>query len=169
MKKSDSDKLLIIGAGITLVHAMEAANELASAGINARVIDPFTIKPLDKEGIIANAKAAGGKIITVEDHYPEGKVSPSYPHVMYKVYTQKLTRFNKICNRLVRMQFSNFNPASFPGGIGDAVCSAVSSEPSISVHKLAVNGLPRSGPSAALLDMFGISSKHIVALAKKIA
>ena len=56
----------------------------------------------------------------------------------------------------------------FPGGIGDAVCAAVSAESSITVHKLAVNGLPRSGPSAALLDMFGISSKHIVALAKKI-
>lgn len=72
MKKSDNDKVLIIGAAITLVHAMEAAEELAKSGINARVLDPFTIKPLDNEGIIANAKAAGGKIITVEDHYPEG-------------------------------------------------------------------------------------------------
>jgi transketolase len=51
---------------------MDAAKELESDGISARVIDPFTIKPLDQEGIIANAKAAGGKIITVEDHYPEG-------------------------------------------------------------------------------------------------
>lgn len=48
------------------------------------------------------------------------------------------------------------------------MCSAVSAEPSITVHKLAVNGLPRSGPSAGLLDMFGISSKHVVALAKKL-
>ena len=78
VKQSDSDKVLIIGAGITLVHAMEAAKELASAGVNARVIDPFTIKPLDEEGIIANAKAAGGKIITVEDHYPEGKIWISF-------------------------------------------------------------------------------------------
>ena len=78
VKQSDSDKVLIIGAGITLVHAMEAAKELAGAGINARVIDPFTIKPLDQEGIIANAKAAGGKIITVEDHYPEGKIWNSF-------------------------------------------------------------------------------------------
>ena len=125
VKQSDKDKILIIGAGITLVHAMEAANELEKGGISARVIDPFTIKPLDEAAIIANAKAAGGKIITVEDHYPEG-------------------------------------------GIGDAVCSAVSAEPTISVHKLAVNGLPRSGPSAVLLDMFGISQKHIVELARKL-
>lgn len=64
--------MLIIGAGITLAHALKAAKELKGAGISARVMDPFTIKPLDQEGIIANAKAAGGKIITVEDHYPEG-------------------------------------------------------------------------------------------------
>ena len=74
MKQSDNDKILIIGAGITLVHAMEAANELEKGGISARVIDPFTIKPLDEAAIIANAKAAGGKIITVEDHYPEGTI-----------------------------------------------------------------------------------------------
>ena len=72
VKQSENDKVLIIGAGITLAHAMVAADELAKGGISARVIDPFTIKPLDAETIIANAKAAGGKIITVEDHYPEG-------------------------------------------------------------------------------------------------
>ena len=72
MKQSNKDKLLLIGCGITLVHVMEAAEELTKAGRPVRVIDPFTIKPIDKEAIIANAKAAGGKIITVEDHYPEG-------------------------------------------------------------------------------------------------
>lgn len=125
VKQSNKDKLLLIGCGITLVHVMEAAEELTKAGRPVRVIDPFTIKPIDKEAIIANAKAAGGKIITVEDHYPEG-------------------------------------------GLGDAVCAAVSEEASITVHKLAVTGMPRSGPSAVLLDMFGISKKHIVALADKL-
>ena len=83
VKQSDNDKVLIIGAGITLVHAMDAAKELASNGISARVIDPFTIKPIDKEGIIANAKAAGGKIITVEDHYPEGIIIMLFIQKLY--------------------------------------------------------------------------------------
>lgn len=41
--------------------------------INIRVIDPFTIKPLDSKTIIDNAKATRGRIITVEDHYYEGE------------------------------------------------------------------------------------------------
>jgi len=45
---------------------------LEKSGINVRVIDPFTIKPLDAATIIKNAKECGGKIITVEDHYAEG-------------------------------------------------------------------------------------------------
>jgi len=71
VRSNPADKVLIIGAGITLHEALKAADELAKTGIHARVIDPFTIKPLDPE-IIQHAKTAGGKIITVEDHYPEG-------------------------------------------------------------------------------------------------
>ena len=52
---------------------MRAADMLAEANINVRVIDPFTIKPIDAETIIHSAKATGGRIITVEDHYPEGE------------------------------------------------------------------------------------------------
>ena len=73
VKQSDSDKVTVIGAGITLAEAVEAYKLLAAEGTNIRVIDPFTIKPIDKDTILASAKATGGKIITVEDHYPEGK------------------------------------------------------------------------------------------------
>lgn len=45
---------------------------LISTGKNIRVIDPFTIKPLDASTIVASARATGGQIITVEDHYKEG-------------------------------------------------------------------------------------------------
>lgn len=72
VKKSNDDKVLVIGAGVTLHEALKAANELSKSGINIRVIDPFTIKPIDEKGIISNAKECQGKIITVEDHYPEG-------------------------------------------------------------------------------------------------
>lgn len=42
--------------------------------MNIRVIDPFTIKPLDAETIVASARATGGRVITVEDHYKEGEL-----------------------------------------------------------------------------------------------
>ncbi|XP_067880355.1 transketolase-like protein 2 [Heterodontus francisci] len=70
--QKESDSALVIGAGITLHEALAAAKQLAAEGINIRVLDPFTVKPLDAATIIANAKAVGGRIITVEDHYREG-------------------------------------------------------------------------------------------------
>ena len=70
--KSDSDVILVIAAGITLDQAFKAAAKLKSEhGVHIRILDPFTIKPIDKDAIIANAKECGGRIITVEDHYPE--------------------------------------------------------------------------------------------------
>ncbi|XP_078393184.1 transketolase-like protein 1, partial [Cetorhinus maximus] len=70
--QKETDSALVIGAGITLHEALAAAKQLATEGINIRVLDPFTIKPLDAATIITNAKAVGGRIITVEDHYREG-------------------------------------------------------------------------------------------------
>lgn len=72
VKSSPKDQVLVIGAGVTLHEAIKAADELAKAGVNIRVIDPFTIKPIDEQTIIKNAKEVGGRIITVEDHYPQG-------------------------------------------------------------------------------------------------
>ncbi|XP_044299657.1 transketolase-like protein 1 [Varanus komodoensis] len=74
VRKSDSDKVTVIGAGVTLHEALAAADELAKQGIHIRVIDPFTIKPLDADTIISSARATGGRIITVEDHYKEGGI-----------------------------------------------------------------------------------------------
>nr|BAB71524.1 unnamed protein product [Homo sapiens] len=115
-----NDKVTVIGAGVTLHEALEAADHLSQQGISVRVIDPFTIKPLDAATIISSAKATGGRVITVEDHYREG-------------------------------------------GIGEAVCAAVSREPDILVHQLAVSGVPQRGKTSELLDMFGISTRHIIA------
>uniref|UniRef100_A0AAQ5ZZW1 Transketolase n=2 Tax=Amphiprion ocellaris TaxID=80972 RepID=A0AAQ5ZZW1_AMPOC len=113
VRQSDSDQVTVIGAGVTVHEALAAADML-----NIRVIDPFTIKPLDAATILSSARATGGQIITVEDHYKEG-------------------------------------------GLGEAVLSAVGGEPGIVVTRLAVSGVPRSGKPQELLDLFGISAKHI--------
>ena len=75
VKKSADDKVLVVGAGVTLTEALNAAEKLAKEGINIRVLDPFTVKPLDCEAIIENAKEVKGKVVTVEDHYIEGMCS----------------------------------------------------------------------------------------------
>ena len=74
VRHTEEDKVLIIGAGVTLHEALGAADELKSQGINARVLDIFSIKPLDVKGIIKNAEESGKKIVTVEEHYPEGGI-----------------------------------------------------------------------------------------------
>ena len=72
MKSSDNDKVTVVGVGVTLHKAIEAYEQLKAKNINIRVIDPFTLKPIDKELLVASAKATGGRVVTVEDHYPEG-------------------------------------------------------------------------------------------------
>jgi len=119
VKQSGSDQVLVIGAGITLHNALTAAEHLAGVGVHVRVLDPFTVKPLDVATIRDNAKQCGGRVLTVEDHYPAG-------------------------------------------GLGEAVCSALSQDRDIIIKKLNVEKVPRSGPSADLMDMYGISSSCIV-------
>jgi transketolase len=79
---SKTDQVLVIGAGVTLHEAVTAAEKLAKSGVNIRVLDPFTIKPLDVNAVLENAKACGGRILTVEDHYPEGGLGEAVQSVV---------------------------------------------------------------------------------------
>jgi transketolase len=72
LRSSDDDEVALIGAGITVHEALKAADTLAADGLSARVIDLFSIKPVDEETLRAAAEATGGRLITVEDHWPEG-------------------------------------------------------------------------------------------------
>ncbi len=72
VRSSDDDEVTIVGAGITLHEALKAADALAEEGVSARVIDLYSVKPIDEEGLRAAAEATGGRVVTVEDHWPEG-------------------------------------------------------------------------------------------------
>ena len=71
VRSSPADAVTLIGAGITLHEAITAADRLAADGIAARVIDLYSIKPIDAATIVASARETG-RIVTVEDHRPEG-------------------------------------------------------------------------------------------------
>ena len=64
----------MIGAAVTLHEALKAADELKKSGTAIRVIDLYCVKPLDGKAIAAEIAATGGKLITVEDHWPEGGI-----------------------------------------------------------------------------------------------
>jgi transketolase len=72
LRSSDEDEVALVGAGITVHEALAAADLLAEDGVSARVIDLYSIKPLDRETLLAAAEATDGRIVTVEDHWPEG-------------------------------------------------------------------------------------------------
>jgi len=72
LRSSVQDRLTIVAAGVTLFEALKAHEQLARDGIAVRVIDAYSVKPLDADGIRSAARATGGRVLTVEDHYAEG-------------------------------------------------------------------------------------------------
>jgi len=119
VRQSAADVATVVGAGVTLVEAVKAYDILKARGVSIRVVDLYSLQPIDAASLIACGTASGGRIITVEDHY-------------------------------------------VGGGIGDAVANAVAPA-GLTVTRLAVREIPRSGKPDELLEHYGISARHIVA------
>ena len=117
VRTSDKDTATVIGAGVTLFEALKAHDELKAKGIAIRVIDLYSVQPIDAASLIEAGRQTG-RLITVEDHY-------------------------------------------IAGGLGDAVARAVAPA-GLTVRRLAIPEIPRSGRPDELLDKFGISARHIV-------
>ncbi len=74
VRKSDNDQVTIVSAGVTLFEALTAHDELAKEGIAVRVIDLFSIQPIDRDALLEASSATSGRFVTVEDHYPHGGI-----------------------------------------------------------------------------------------------
>ena len=110
--------LTIIATGLPVSNCLEAAEKLAADGIDAKVINIHTIKPLDEELVVAAAKETG-KVVTVEEH-------------------------------------------SVIGGLGSAVCDALSEKAPTQVMKIGVNDtFGESGPALELLKKYGLDTDSI--------
>ncbi|MGH3103524.1 MAG: transketolase [Gaiellaceae bacterium] len=72
VRSTEDDEITIVAAGITLHEALSAADLLEEEGIAARVIDLYSVKPLDTATLREAAQVTGGRIVTVEDHWAEG-------------------------------------------------------------------------------------------------
>jgi transketolase len=117
VRESGADVATVVGAGVTLFEALKAYDTLKARGVAIRVIDLYSLQPIDAATLIRCGKETKGRIITVEDHYAAG-------------------------------------------GIGDAVASAVAPA-GLTVHRLCVREIPRSGKPDELIDHYGISARHI--------
>jgi transketolase len=71
LRSSNADRVTLVGAGITLHEALEAARSLEAEGISVRVVDCYSIKPIDAE-TLRDAVSQTGLLVTVEDHWSEG-------------------------------------------------------------------------------------------------
>jgi transketolase len=72
LRQSPSDVATVVAAGITVFQALEAHDRLQKEGINIRVIDAYSVQPMDAATLIAAAQVTDGVVITVEDHYSVG-------------------------------------------------------------------------------------------------
>ena len=81
----------VIATGVTVAEAIQAKEELAKEGIQIRVLDMHTIKPIDREAIVKAAKETK-KIVTVEDHNIIGGLGSAVCEVLAEEYPTKVTR-----------------------------------------------------------------------------
>jgi transketolase len=74
LRESGSDVATVIGAGVTVFEALKAYDQLRQEHVPIRVIDLYSVAPIDRDALVAAARATGGHLITVEDHYAAGGI-----------------------------------------------------------------------------------------------
>jgi len=72
LRRGDKDAATVIAAGITVFEALKAHDELKRENIGLRVIDAYSVQPLDRETIVREAAQVGGRVIVAEDHFSGG-------------------------------------------------------------------------------------------------
>jgi transketolase len=90
LRSGPSDAVTLIGAGVTLHECLRAADQLALDGIHARVIDLYSIKPIDTDTLVAAAGATGGRVVVAEDHHPEGGLGSAVAAALLEAGVQQL-------------------------------------------------------------------------------
>ena len=74
LRESGDDVATVIGAGVTVYEALKAYDQLKSERTMIRVIDLYSVAPVDRDALVAAARATAGRLITVEDHYAAGGI-----------------------------------------------------------------------------------------------
>jgi transketolase len=72
LRQAAGDAATVVGAGVTVYEALKAYDQLKAEGVTIRVIDAYSVQPIDTAGLMEAAKATKGVVITVEDHYATG-------------------------------------------------------------------------------------------------
>lgn len=144
VRRSDDDQVTIVGAGVTVHQAIEAAERLAAAGINARVVDAYSVKPIDVATLRTAAAETSG-LIVVEDHWPEGGLGDA---VLAALSVEPSLPISDAASGSSRVR-SLIGPTTLPP-----------------IVKLAVRIMPGSGTPEELRAAAGIDASAIVEAAR---
>lgn len=90
LRTSDDDEVCLVGAGITAHECLVAAEYLAARDIAARVVDAYSIKPMDSTVLLAACDATGGRFVVAEDHHPEGGLGAAVRQVLMSAEASSL-------------------------------------------------------------------------------
>jgi transketolase len=90
LRSGDHDQVTLIGAGVTVHECLRAAEALAAEGVAARVIDCYSVKPVDTATLTAAAEATAGRIVVAEDHHPEGGLGSAVADALLAAGQQNL-------------------------------------------------------------------------------
>jgi transketolase len=74
LRESPADVVTVVAGGVTVFEALAAYDRLKASGTAVRVIDLYSVAPIDRDALLAAGTATGGRIITVEDHYQAGGI-----------------------------------------------------------------------------------------------
>jgi transketolase len=85
LRESANDAVTVVTAGVTVFEALKAYDELKAAGTAIRVIDMYSLQPIDGKALIAAGNATGGQIVTVEDHYAVGGIGDAVAEAVGEV------------------------------------------------------------------------------------
>ena len=91
LRSGEQDAVTLVGAGVTLHECLGAAEQLAAEGIHARVIDCYSVKPIDAATLTAAAQATGGRFVVAEDHHPEGGLGEAVTSALVAAGQENLT------------------------------------------------------------------------------
>ena len=106
VRQSPDDQVTLVGAGITLHEALAAADALGADDISARVVDAYSIKPIDAATLTEAARATGGRLVVVEDHWPEGGLGDA----VLEVFADSDTHTRIVCLAVDGMPTSGKGP-----------------------------------------------------------
>ena len=113
VRQSEEDRVTVVAAGVTLFEALAAHDQLKEDGISIRVIDLFSVQPIDRAALLAAAQATGGRFVTVEDHYPHGGIGDAVLSALatenvqvHKLAVRQIPRSGKAAELLERFGIS---------------------------------------------------------------